>query len=36
MTQEFEEHCLYFQFWEEPVPMAGSTQHPVTLQLSFK
>lgn len=28
MTQDFEEHGLYFQFWEEPMPMAGSTQHP--------
>lgn len=42
MTQDFEEHLLYFQFglyflfWEEPVPLAGSTQHPVTLQLNFK
>lgn len=42
MTQDFEEHALYFQFglyfqiWEEPVPLAGSTQHPVTLQLNFK
>lgn len=42
MTQDFEEHALYFQFrlyfqfWEERVPLAGSTQHPVILQLNFK